>query len=290
MRLGLSWAQLPAEVVAWPVGIAMLHQMPPSDCVFAALLKYWRGQRGMSQFELGLVANVSARHISFLETGRSRPSIEMVLLLAEALDVPLRNRNEMLRAAGFDARYPEPGVNEAIAGRLGMAIDAMLEHHEPLPMIVFDRFYTLMRANDAGTHLLGMLWPDRTEHNLLRLIFGNQTRSVIENWEELASSSLRRLQRELLYNANDHELRQLLEDLLQEPGVPQDWRQPKLSSLSEPFLAIVLRVAERRLSFLMSITAFDAPQNITLNELRIESWFPLDPDTESFCEEALARR
>lgn len=263
--------------------------MISGDRVFAALLKYWRGQRGMSQFDLGLVADVSTRHISFLETGRSKPSVEMVLLLAETLDVPLRNRNEMLRAAGFDARYPEPGIDDAIAGRLGMALKAMLDNHEPLPMIVFDRLYTFTRANRAGTRLLAMLWPDCSEQNLLRLIFGLETRSAIENWDELASSSLRRLQRELLYYANDPELSQLLDDLLKERDVPQNWRQPKLDDLSEPLLPIILRVADRRLSFLMSITAFDAPQNITLNELRIESWFPLDAETASFCEDVLAR-
>lgn len=256
--------------------------------VFPALLKYWRGQRGFSQFDLSELIEVSSRHLSFLETGRSNPSVEMVLLLSEALDVPLRSRNEMLRAAGFDPRYPEPNLDEVLTEDFGRALEAMLDNHEPLPMIVFDRTYQLVRANRSGVRLFERLWPNSKETNLLKLVFNLESRSVIENWEGFAASSLRRLQRELLYNPDDHELRQLQDELLQHGGVPTDWRQPKLNEISEPLHTIRFRLNERRLSFLMSVTAFDAPQNITLRELHIESWFPLDDATRLFCERVLA--
>ena len=140
--------------------------------VFPALLKYWRGQRGMSQLDLSLAAEVSARHISFLETARSRPSVEMVLTLAETLDVPLRNRNELLRAAGFGARYPEPGIDALLAGPLGITIETMAAHHEPFPLIVIDRTYRVLRLNGAARALIALTGadPDADDLNLVRLV------------------------------------------------------------------------------------------------------------------------
>ena len=213
----------------------------------------------------------------------------MVLLLNEALDVPLRYRNEMLSAAGFEPMYREPDINDALAGPLVSALEVMFANHEPLPMVVFDRIYTSVRANRAGGELIRLGWPEANEPNLLKLIFSAQGQETIENWTELAVSTLRRLQRELLYHPDDEELQELLSGLVKTPGVPNDWQQPKAHEVELPLHSIKLRIGQDHLSFLMSVTVFDAPQNVTLNTLHIESWFPLDTQTQSFCEQHLAK-
>ncbi len=256
--------------------------------VFAALLKYWRGARGLSQLDLALTAEVSARHISFLETGRSQPSVEMVLLLAESLDVPLRDRNELLRAAGFGAQYAEPGIDEALNGILGTALTTMLEHHEPFPLIVIDHHYQVVRVNRAGAKMLALAGqPEATEINLLRLMFEPTVRELVADWEESAGSLLRRLQRETLQRPQDEALQTLLADLLAAPGVPEAWRQPNPSQPSDPLLALKLRLGDQVLSFLTTVTTFNAPHNVTLDELHIESWFPMDDATAQACHELL---
>jgi len=256
------------------------------DTVFPALVRYWRQRRGMSQLDLSLAADVSARHISFLETGRSLPSIEMVLLLAETLDVPLRDRNELLRAAGFETRYPEPALEELLNGPLGATINTMLEHNEPFPMIVFDRLYNVVRANSGGALFLAMVGVAEPEGaNLMRLMFSEAARGLISNWEEVAGDVLRRLQRESLHRPNDEPLAELLSELLDEPGVPDRWRKPDLSESSDPMVTLRATFGDTELAFLATITTFSAPSNVTLDELQIESFLPIDDATRRFFEQ-----
>lgn len=254
------------------------------DAVFPALLRYWRQQRGMSQLDLGLTADVSARHISFLETGRSQPSIEMVLLLAETLDIPLRDRNELLRGAGFSAQYPEPNVDALLQGDLGQAIDTMLDHHEPFPMMVFDRIYNVVRVNGGGRIFLQMAGvDDPIGVNLMRLLFQAEVRQLISNWEECAGDILRRIQREVLHRPNDEEMIALLEDLLAEPDIPERWRTPDFLGSNAPMVTLRARLADgTELAFLAMITQFSAPSNVTLQELQIESYLPIDQATRNF--------
>ena len=246
----------------------------------------------MSQLDLALAAEVSSRHISFLETGRSQPSVEMVLYLAETLDVPLRERNDLLRAAGFEAHYAEPTVDDVLDGSLGLALEAMLEHHEPFPLIVVDRLYRVVRTNRAAARLFELvgLKLGRNEVNLLKVMFAAEGAELIPNWEEVAVEALRRLQRELLHRPQDEEMQALLADLLATPGIPDSWRQPDPGTPSDPQLTLELRVGEATLSFLTTITAFNAPNNVTLDELRIESWFPLDAETTAVCDHLLGGR
>ncbi len=263
------------------------------DRVFAALLKYWRGQRGLSQLDLSLAAEVSARHISFLETGRSKPSPEMVLALAEALDVPMRDVNELLRAAGFPARYPEPDVDALLTGALGRAVETMLNHHEPFPMMVVDRLYNVVRTNRAGATLFALADIDIVaggpgEVNVLRLLFDPASREMIGDWPGVARTILRRFQREAFHRPHDTEMAELLDDLINAPGVPVDWRQPDLSQIDEPMIGVEFRAGELSLNFLTTITEFVSPQNVTLEELRIESYFPLDDNTRTLCQQLLA--
>lgn len=261
-----------------------------SDRLFPALLKYWRGQRGLSQLDLGVAADVSSRHISFLETGRSGPSVEMVLLLAEVLDVPLRDRNEMLRAGGFEPRFPEPGLDEILVGPLRAAVDVMLEGHKPFPMIVVDRLYNIMLANEPAMLLTDIFLSAHSatvgiETNLLQVLFAaDAPRDQILNWDEVAANMLRRVQREILRSPQDDELRSLYENLLDKTSTPDEWRTLDLGDATEPFLPVRLRHPDgTELSFLTTITAFNAPQNVTLDEIRIESWFPTDPQTTDWC-------
>lgn len=262
---------------------------PKSDGTFRALLRFWRSQRGMSQLDLGLAADVSARHISFLETGRSRPSVEMVGLLSEVLDVPLRSRNELLRAAGFDPGHPEPTMDELLAGPLGLAIDTMLEHSEPYPMMVVDRWYRLWRINTAGRRLLALAGVDLGDDqaagagaNMLGVLFDPSLKTLISNWDEVAGEILRRLQRSALRQPDDERLAELLAELLEVPGLPAGWRVPDLSEPSEPVISMKVNIGDLSLRLLTTITAFHAPNNVTLDELQIETYLPLDDATRDF--------
>ena len=266
---------------------------PSNDRVFAALLKYWRGHRGMSQLDLSIAAQVSSRHISFLETGRSNPSVEMVLLLAETLDISMRDTNELLRAAGFASIYSEPSVDSLLSGPLGTAVDTMLSHHEPFPLMVIDRLYNVLRTNRAGHKLFELADIDLDaaapgKVNVLRLLFDPASRDMIGDWSATAGTMLRRLQREVLQRPHDSDLANLRDDLLNVPGTPEDWRQPDPSAATQPMIAVEFRAGDIGLRFLTTITEFSAPQNVTLDELRIESYFPLDDQTRELCEQLLS--
>lgn len=254
-----------------------------ADSVFPALLRYWRQQRGMSQLDLGLTAEVSARHISFLERGRSQPSIEMVSLLAETLDVPLRDRNELLRGAGFSPRYPEPTMDEVLNGPLGDVVDTMLDHHEPFPMLLIDRLYNVMRSNTAGEQFLAIAGAhDAVGTNLMKLLFEDALRELIVNWGDFAGDLLRRVQRESMHHPNDEALAQLLDDLLATPNIPDDWRTPNLLLGDDPMLTVRAKLGDIELAMLATVTTFNAPSNVTLNELRLERYLPLDEVTRQF--------
>ena len=254
-----------------------------SDETFRALLRFWRGQRGMSQLDLGLTADVSARHISFLETGRSRPSVEMVSLLAEVLDVPLRSRNELLRAAGFEAHYAEPSLDELLEGPLGGAVQTMFDHHEPFPLMIFNRWYQVVRANEGGRRLLALAGADASQQvDLLAILFDENLRPMLKNWDDVASQMLRSVQRDVLKHPDDAELARLLERLLESPGVPEAWRTPDLSKPSDPIVSMEIDLGDVQLRLLATLTVFHSPNNVTLDELHIESYLPLDDATREF--------
>ena len=257
-----------------------------SDRVFAALLKYWRGTRGMSQLDLAVTAEVSARHISFLETGRSQPSVEMVHLLTETLGVPLRDRNELLRAAGFPPQYDEPSIDDALDGALGLTLQTMLDHHEPFPLVVVDRLYRVVTSNQAAARMMtlgGFPLPEQGELNLLDIMFDPAARDLMMNWDQAATTALRRLQREVFLHPQDDELQALLDRLVETPGVPESWRRPDPSAPNDPTVTLELRLKDTVFLFLTTVTTFNAPSNVTLDELRIESWFPLDEPTKEAC-------
>lgn len=264
--------------------------MPRDDAsLFSALLRNWRTRRGLSQLDLSLSAEVSSRHISFLETGRAQPSREMVLILGGALDLSLRDQNVLLRAAGFSDHFAEPSWTEGLDTIIERTLQRMLDKHEPYPMVVLSHGYDIVRANQSAMRLMLWLIDDVSAlgqpPNLLRSLFDPRLgRPYVLEWARIAGSLLTRVQREVISRPSDVALSSLLRELLAYPEVPASFRQPDLTAVSEPTLSIRLRKHERELAFLTTVTQFDAPQNITLQELKIESYFPLDDQTASACE------
>jgi transcriptional regulator with XRE-family HTH domain len=265
--------------------------------LFPALLKHWRRQRGLSQLDLAVNADVSARHISFLETGRSRPSPEMVLQLATTLGVPLRQVNAMLRAAGHDALYDES--DDGLAPPVLDALELLKAHHEPFPLVVLDRTYHVRDLNRGAMALLsavlgldppGAVPPPADVAalgmNLARLTFDPEgAQPMVVNFDEVGRQLLWRIQREVLEDPDDGEMRRVLDDLLALPTVDPAWRQVDLMTPSDPALVLHLRRGDLDLRFLVTVTAFQAPQNVAVEQLRIETWFPYDDVTAAACRE-----
>ncbi len=266
--------------------------------LFPALLKHWRRQRGLSQLDLALNADVSARHVSFLETGRSVPSPEMVLRLATTLGVPLRQVNAMLRSAGHEPVYDES--DDVLPPAVADALALLKAHHEPYPLIVVDRAYRVRDLNQGATRLLGaLLGTSSTEPgpaelgpgtidglglNLARLTFDpDGAQPLLANFDQVGRELLWRIQREVLADPDDGEMHELLDELLAMPTVDPDWRRVDLSVPSDPALVLHLRAGGLDLRFLTMITAFQAPQNVAIEHLRIETWFPYDSATAEAC-------
>lgn len=257
--------------------------------LFPALLRHWRHRRGLSQLDLSIAADVSSRHISFLETGRSVPSAEMVLRLATALDVPLRHVDAMLAAAGHDAVDDDPRPDDALPPSIAHAVATMARHHEPFPLVVVDRTYRVLEANAGARAVIGGALADPVVAtadglDLARVTFDPAgARDAVRNFEEVGRALLWRIQREVLAEPDDGPLAALLDELLAMPTVAEDWRRVDLAAPSPPALEIHLLVHGRELRFLTTVTAFQAPQAVLVDELRIETWFPVDDATAEQC-------
>jgi transcriptional regulator with XRE-family HTH domain len=250
------------------------------------LLRRWRDQRRLSQMELALEAEVSTRHLSFVETGRSKPSREMVVRLAEHLDVPLRERNELLLAAGYAPAYPESSFEDAGLGQVRDAVRRLLAAHEPYPAVAVDRRWELVDGN-AGVPLMTagcaahLLEPPI---NALRLTLHPEGMAPnITNLPEWRAHILGRLRREV--NATqDAQLRTLLSELESYPGGEQDEGIPTPGAIVVP---LRLQHPAGELSFMSTITTFGTPLDITVSELSIEAFFPADDHTAAVLREAL---
>lgn len=263
-----------------------------SNQLFPALLRYWRGRRGLSQLDLSLEAEVSARHLSFLESGRARPSADMALRLLSALHVPLRSQNEALRAAGLAARFPEPGL-DALEPQIQRALAQMLAQQEPFPLTVLAGDFGILLRN-RGAEALFRAFVAEPSHlpsspDLFTMFFDPRLlRPFVEEWAVFARSMLNRLQRELLQRGGDERLRALLERVMALPDVPAAWRHPDLSEETPATQSLRLKRDSVSVGFLVTVTKFSAPQQVILDELSIESCFPLDDATRATCE-ALTR-
>lgn len=249
------------------------------------LIRGWRQRRRLSQMDLGFEAEVSARHISFLETGRSRPSREMLLRLAERLDVPLRDRNGLLLAAGFAPIHPERSLDDPALRSVRQAVDLVLAGHEPFPALAVDRHWTLVSANRAVPPLLVGAAPDllRPPVNVLRLsLHPAGLAPRIANLAQWRGHLLERLRSQADLTA-DPTLAALLAELegYPAPDPPAD-RTPERGpdrDLAGIVVPLRLRTGHGELALFGMTTLFGTPLDVTLAELAIESFFPADPAT-----------
>ena len=246
------------------------------------LLREWRQRRRLSQLALACEAEVSSRHVSFLETGRAQPSREMVLLLAERLEVPLRERNTLLIAAGFAPVFAERPLADPALDVARRAVDLVLKGHEPYPALAIDRHWTLVAANRAVAPLLAGIEPSLLQPpvNVLRLsLHPGGIAPRIVNASEWRTHIVERLRRQVAVTA-DATLSALLEELRRYP-LPDDGllRQEAPSDFGGVLVPLRLRTEAGVLSFVSTTTIFGTPVDITLSELAIESFFPADAAT-----------
>jgi transcriptional regulator with XRE-family HTH domain len=267
----------------WPIE---LKEQNRTESAFGRLLRQWRARRRMSQLDLALEAEVSARHVSFIETGRAQPSREMVLLLAGVLEMPLRDRNELLAVAGYAPIYRETDLAAPAMAQARRALEFILRQQEPYPALVLDRHWNVLMANEATARVQKFFLDPAAvaelgSQNAMRLMFHPRAfRPYIVNWEATAGSLIQWLHRDVLSGFADAETHRLLEELLSYPDVPHHWRTVDLDASTAPFLAIEFRKADLDLRYFTTLTSLGTPQDITLQELRVESFFPADAATE----------
>ena len=255
---------------------------------FGRLLKDWRRLRGSSQLTLALEAEISARHLSFIENGRARPSREMVMRLVEALDVPNRDRNLFLNAAGYADLYRHSTLDaEEIAPAMGV-LKFMLTKHEPYPAFVLDRMWNLLMANDSSQRLLnaclGAADADPAlAGNLLRLtLHPRGLRSIIENWATVARALVVRARREAASTYGEDPLKSLVAEVNEFPGIATLGEETCAATALLPVVPLTLSLDGKRLSWYSIIATFGTPQDITLQELRLETFAPVDETTAAF--------
>jgi transcriptional regulator with XRE-family HTH domain len=245
-----------------------------------SLLRDWRRRRRLSQLDLALEAGVSARHVSFVETGRSRPSPEMVLHLAEQLDVPLRDRNGLLLAAGYAPVYRELGLSAEEAAAVKAALERLLATQEPYPAVVMDRHWDVVSTNRAAERLFAWLLGAPGEANVIRLMFDpGGLRSHVRNWEAAAEALVQRVHREAVGGIPDPRTVALLEEALAYPGVPAEWRAPDFARALLPIVPIEFEKNGLALSYFSTVTTLGTPQDAVLQEIRVESFCPADERT-----------
>lgn len=246
---------------------------------FGDLLRTWRHRRHLSQLQLSTDAGLSARHLSFVETGRSRPSRELVLHLADHLDVPLREQNALLVAAGYAPMYTETDLDAPQMDAARDALTQLLEAHEPYPAIVVDRHWNLVLANDALLTLIGgMVSPQLLEPpvNVLRVsLHPDGVAPYVVNFDEYAAHLMTRLRRQVDLTG-DPVLAALLDEVASYPGVAAGHQEGQ-----EPGVVLPMRLRTRAgdLSLFTTIATFGAPLDVTLAELAIEAFYPADAYT-----------
>lgn len=255
---------------------------------FAAALRYWRGKRGYSQLRLSTEGEISQRHISFLESGRSQPSKELILKLGMVLEIPLRQRNVMLLSAGFAPAYQERKLSDPELDAVRQALDFMLAQQAPYPALVVDRLWNLAMANGPAAGLMRWLLglpadaalPTDGSVNVLKLMLDpGGVRQYLHNWQEVAADLLHWIQREAMSDGPGSEATTLLNELLALPGiggVAGRGAVPNLDRRALPFLPVTIRKDGVELNLFTTIATLGTPHDVTVHELRVESFFPAD--------------
>jgi len=265
-------------------------QAPPGRTAgnFGRLLKQWRERRRLSQLALAVDAEISSRHLSFIETGRAQPSRDMVLLLSRVLEVPPRGRNDLLTAAGYAPVYRETGLEAPEMADVRRALDFMMRQQEPFPGLVIDGHWNILMTNGGARRLMGLFLDADAmaavggPPNAMRLFYHPRgMRPFIVNWEATAAGLIQWLHRDLARGIGDAGTSRLLEELLSYPDVPQKWRTLDLDAAPVPFLAVELRRGNTHLTFFSTLTTLGVPYDITLHELRVECFFPADRESET---------
>lgn len=266
---------------------------PEPDIDFASLLRAWRQRRGLTQLDLALAAELSAKHLSFLETGRALPSRDMLLRLCRVLDLPLRERNVLLTAAGFAPSYRRTPLADPTMSQVRQALALLLERHEPYPAVAVDPGWTVLMANDAYVRTLQWLGgrdlrggqgiavhgepPVAGSNALLPLFDPEGVRRNVANFEVVAPAMLMRVHREAVRHPR---ARDLLRKLLALPGCPSPWTGPVDDA--QVLVPLVLAHGGIHVSTFLTITTLGTAQDITAQEVHIETFFPADEGSERF--------
>lgn len=257
---------------------------------FPRLLREWRQKRRWSQLDLALTSGVSQRHISFLESARANPSRAMILQLSEALEVPLRERNLWLTAAGYAPLYAARTLDDPQMTQVMGAVRMMLAAHEPFPALALDRAWNILMANRPFEVLVSLLGADiwarvagpgsaGTERNLMRLFFHPQgIRPLITNWSAVGPLLWQRATREA-HALGGNDMHAVLEELA--PFQEADILWSAMESTILPVVPFKLAAAGQALSLFAVIATFGTAQDVTTDELRIETLFPADAETEA---------
>jgi transcriptional regulator with XRE-family HTH domain len=256
-----------------------------------ALLREWRAARRLSQLDLALDVGVSARHLSCVESGKAQPSRDMVTRLADSLEMPLRERNALLIAAGYAPRYRETNLGTPALSRVKRAIDFMLELQEPYPAFLMNRHWEVLMVNRAALRVNRfLLGRDSAHTNVMRQFFDpTDFRQVVVNWEEVAGELVRYLHADIVAAPTDTKNRELLDELLKYPDVPSRFRLRDLDLTPSPLLTTIMKRGDQELRFFSTITTFASSRDVTLEELRIECCFPDDDASAAFCKELAAK-
>jgi transcriptional regulator with XRE-family HTH domain len=256
------------------------------------LLRHWRDARGLSQLGLALRARVSARHLSFVETGRAQAGRDLVLRLASALYLPLRDRNAALTAAGYAPVFRHGTLQAPEMEPVVRALEFMLRQQEPYPAMVVDRLCNILRMNEASARFLRLFVDPLPAGplNIVRLLLEpGPLRDAIANWNEVAERVIVRLRRELLTGPSCPELGELLDGLAARvPELPEAGRAFAPETAAPPVVPTEFRLGDRTLRLFTTLTWFGSPQDVMLQELRIECSFPADPATDAYLREVAA--
>jgi transcriptional regulator with XRE-family HTH domain len=255
------------------------------------LLRHWRDMRGISQLDLSFNAGVSQRHISFIESGRSVPSRQMLMDIAQTLDIPLRERNTLLLAAGYAPIYADGAWNAQEMQSVTTALGRMLRQHEPFPALVMDRYWNVLLTNESAPRFFNCfidMAARKGPRNMLHLIFDpDGMRPFVADWQAVANSLIQRVYRESVGRVVDDQTHELLAALRAYPDVQADLKSSQrtlgagTAAAAMPVIPIGFVKDGKVLNYFSMVATVGTPQTVAAQELRIECMFPADDETEA---------